>query len=224
MKDAQPGAIRLADYRPPDFLVDQVDLVFSLHEDHAIVDSALKLRRNPAASGDAELELDGQELELLELALDGQVLAADSYQLDGDSLRLPGMPAAFTLTCRTRIRPQDNTSLEGLYKSRTMFCTQCEAEGFRKITYFPDRPDVMSVYTVTIEADKPRYPVLLSNGNLESVEDIDGGRHRARWSDPWPKPSYLFALVAGDLGLVEDRFETRSGRCLLYTSPSPRDA
>ncbi|MEM1113785.1 MAG: aminopeptidase N [Pseudomonadota bacterium] len=212
MKDAQPGAIRLADYLPPDFLVDTVDLEFQLFEDHALVCSRLAVRRNPEGQKGAALSLAGQALELVELALDGEALDDDAFTLSEDGLLIAQVPDAFALSCVTKILPQENTSLEGLYKSRTMFCTQCEAEGFRKITYFLDRPDVMSTYRVAIEAEQGRYPVLLSNGNRVQSTELAGGRHRAVWEDPWPKPSYLFALVAGDLARVEDRFTTAGGR------------
>ena len=212
MRDAKPGTIFLEDYQPPAYLIDSTELSFELHEDHAIVNSRLTVRRNTAAQEGAGLYLHGQDLELLALAIDGRSLSADEYSLGAESLEVASVPANFELTCTTRIRPQDNTSLEGLYKSRTMFCTQCEAEGFRKITYYPDRPDVMSVFTVTIDADSKRYPVLLSNGNLLQQEESAPGRQRVTWHDPFPKPSYLFALVAGDLGFIEDSFRTSEGR------------
>lgn len=211
MRDAQPGTIYLKDYRPPAFLISHTELHFELFEDYTLVSSTLSLSRNPAGQGNT-LELHGQALELVALALDGRALAADAYTIDGDILRLTEVPDECVLQCQTRILPQENTSLEGLYKSRTMFCTQCEAEGFRKITYYLDRPDVLSVFTVTMDADLERYPVLLSNGNLQATEKLPDGRHRARWHDPFPKPSYLFALVAGDLAHVEDSFTTVSGR------------
>ncbi len=211
MKDARPGAVRLEDYRPPVFLIDSVMLEFKLYEDQALVRSSLAVRRNPDGQG-GDLVLHGQELELLALAIDGDALSPERYRVGPESLTIGAVPESFTLQCETRLRPQDNTSLEGLYKSRTMFCTQCEAEGFRKITYFLDRPDVMSVYTVSIEADPERYPVLLSNGNCVAEETVAEGRRRVTWQDPWPKPAYLFALVAGDLRTVQDQFTTAGGR------------
>ena len=211
MRDSQPRTIYLKDYQPPEYLIDSTRLEFELFEDHAIVRSVLELRRNPAAGAGSTLSLHGDELELLELRLDGVEAATDRYQLSADGLVVKDCPQQFQLACVTRIKPQENTALEGLYKSRTMFCTQCEAEGFRKITYYLDRPDVMSVFSVRVEADKSRYPVLLSNGNLVDSGD-ESGRHWALWEDPFPKPSYLFALVAGDLERVSDRFSTCSGR------------
>ena len=202
-----------ADYRIPDFLIDTVDLRFDLHEDHALVTALARVRRNPEAEDQsAPLVLVGEELELISVALDGKRLTETAYTLDEESLTLTAVSDAFTLETVVRVRPQDNTSCEGLYRSSGTFCTQCEAEGFRKITYFLDRPDVMAVYTVTIEADREGAAVLLSNGNRIDSGDAGGGRHWARFEDPFAKPSYLFALVAGDLGSVEDTFTTASGR------------
>ncbi|MFK7974549.1 MAG: aminopeptidase N [Halioglobus sp.] len=216
MRDAQPGTIFLKDYTPPSYLIRATALHFELFEDHALVSSSLTLVRNPQASAQAGeagvLELHGQELELLRVKLDGRVLEKGEYSVTDSTLRLENVPQECILECHTRIAPQNNTSLEGLYKSRTMFCTQCEAEGFRKITYYLDRPDVLSEFTVTVDAEQARYPVLLSNGNLQSTDTLPDGRHRAVWHDPFPKPAYLFALVAGDLGHVEDSFTTASGR------------
>jgi aminopeptidase N len=214
MRDAQASSVYLSDYRVPDYLIDTTSLHFHLGESETRVRSTLVLRRNPAAApGPAPLLLHGVDLELLSLQLDGRELCSNEYRRDEELLTIAQVPEKFTLQCETRIHPETNTSLEGLYKSRVMFCTQCEAEGFRKITYFIDRPDVMSVYTVTIDAERSRYPVLLSNGNLvEANADIGDGYHRAVWHDPFPKPSYLFALVAGDLAHIEDRFTTMTGR------------
>jgi len=212
MKDAQPGTVYLKDYRRPSYLINRTELHFELQEDCVVVASRLHLLRDPEVAQGASLELHGQDLELLEVAVDGIELKPDEYHVNAESLQIHAVPEQCVLACKTRIRPQDNTSLEGLYKSRTMYCTQCEAEGFRKITYYLDRPDVMSVFTVTIEAEQARYPVLLSNGNLVAREQLDGGRHRVIWHDPFPKPAYLFALVAGDLQHIEDRFTTCGGR------------
>jgi aminopeptidase N len=216
--DTAPQPTRLADYRPPDFLVDAVELAFDLDPGDTRVAAHLRLSRNPqGASADAPLRLDGDEIELVSLALDGRALAPGAYRIEQDgSLVIPRVPNAFALDIRTRIVPEANTALSGLYISGGNFCTQCEPEGFRRITYFIDRPDVMARYRVTIRADKARFPVLLSNGNPAGRGDLaDGrpsGRHWAEWIDPHPKPSYLFALVAGDLVAVEDSFTTRSGR------------
>lgn len=211
MRDANPGAIYLKDYRAPAFLINRTELHFELGEDATIVTSRLHLLRSPEVGGEPPLVLHGQDLELLQVSVDNSVLPESAYRQTEDSLEIHTLPEQCVLSCKTRIRPQDNTSLEGLYKSHSMFCTQCEAEGFRKITYYLDRPDVMSVFTVTIEADDTRYPVLLSNGNLLESKLLENGRRQVLWHDPFPKPSYLFALVAGDLAHVEDRFETASG-------------
>jgi aminopeptidase N len=211
VRDASPSTVYLKDYRPPDYLVNRTELHIELHEDHALVTGRLHLLRDPAAQGQS-LTLDGQDMELLSIAVDGEALEPRDYQVGPESLVIHAVPEQCRVETRVLIRPQDNTSLEGLYKSRTMFCTQCEAEGFRKISYYLDRPDVMSVFTVTVEADGERYPVLLSNGNLVEARELPGGRHRAMWHDPFPKPCYLFALVAGDLSFIEDTFRTCSGR------------
>ena len=213
MRDAEPRATFLKDYRVPPFLIDTTRLTFELGEDSTIVTSRLQLRRNPEyGSSGQPLVLDGQQLLLKRVAIDGEELSASRYVIGSESLTIASVPDAFEFECITEIRPQENTSLEGLYKSRTMFCTQCEAEGFRKITYYLDRPDVMSIFTTTIIADGARYPVLLSNGNMiENSVDADG-RTRVTWSDPFKKPCYLFALVAGNLRHIEDTFTTQSGR------------
>jgi aminopeptidase N len=211
---APPQSARLVDYQPPAYLIDTVDLVFELGAEDTRVKSRLGIRRNPAfAERGAALHLDGEALELVSLALDGELLGANRYQLEPEGgLILGDVPDAFTLDVETRIAPQSNTALSGLYLSGGNFCTQCEPEGFRRITYFIDRPDVMARYSTTITAEKGRYPVLLANGNPVERGDTDARRHWAKWVDPHPKPSYLFALVAGDLVAVEDRFTTRSGK------------
>ncbi|MFH1804746.1 MAG: aminopeptidase N [Pseudomonadota bacterium] len=211
---AQAGLIRREDYTAPAFWVDTVDLTFDLGRDVTVVSAKLALRANAErgiAAGDAVV-LDGEDMKLVSLRVGGRVLAATDYQVDGVSLTFPAPSAAFDVEIETQISPSGNTRLEGLYVSESAFCTQCEAEGFRRITYFPDRPDVMATYRVTIHADKDACPVLLSNGNLVDHGDLAGDRHFAVWEDPFPKPCYLFALVAGDLACVEDRFKTRSGR------------
>jgi aminopeptidase N len=207
-----PHETRLADYRPPAFLIDRVDLDFTLDPAATVVRSRLALRRNPAAERDASLALDGEALTLLRVALDGEELGANRYRIEDGRLLIPDMPDAATLEIDTRIAPQDNTELSGLYTSNGSFFTQCEAEGFRRITYFPDRPDVMARFTTTITADASRVPVMLSNGNPGAVQILGDGRHRVTWTDPHPKPAYLFALVAGDLVALKDSFTTRSGR------------
>ncbi|MBV9824404.1 MAG: aminopeptidase N [Alphaproteobacteria bacterium] len=217
--DTPPMATRLADYRVPEFLVHTVELTFDLAPEETRVAARMALGRNPAAGdGAAPLRLDGDEVELLSLALDGRVLGAAEYHVEAKTaqstgaLVIPDVPERFTLDIVTRIAPARNTALSGLYISGGNFCTQCEPEGFRRITYFLDRPDVMTRYTVTMRADKTRFPILLSNGNPSGAGDLVDGRHWARWVDPHPKPSYLFALVAGDLVGVHDSFTTRSGR------------
>lgn len=212
MKDTQPRTIYLKDYQPPRYVVDKTDLRVELAEDGALVATKLHMRRNVNSEPDAELELHGVQLELRELKIDGRILDTDDYRIEKDRLVINRVPQQFVLESLVAIKPHQNTSLEGLYRSQDMFCTQCEAEGFRKITYYLDRPDVMSEYTTTIVAGKARYPVLLSNGNLIEQGDLDDGRHFVTWHDPFKKPSYLFALVAGDLAHIEDTFTTRSGR------------
>ena len=208
-----PRTIRREDYRPPDYRVDSVALDFDLGEETTRVTARLEVRGDHGG-GARPLVLDGDDLTLISVALDGRALGSGDYTLTPEGLTIPEVSAAFTLEIETEIRPRDNTKLEGLYVSNGVFCTQCEAEGFRRITFFPDRPDVMAVYTTTIRADKARCPVLLSNGNPTAADDLSDGRHLATWHDPYPKPSYLFALVAGDLACVEDAFTTASGRAV----------
>jgi len=213
MKESQGKTVYLKDYQPPAYLIDETHLTFQLFEDKTLVSSELVLRRNPEApsAGSNDLVLDGVDLTLLSVSIDGRELGEAEYSVNDHALVLSALPDNFTLSCNTQIKPHENTSLEGLYKSRTMFCTQCEAEGFRKITYFLDRPDVLSSFTTRIEADKSLYPVLLSNGNKIDSGDLQEGRHFATWEDPFRKPSYLFALVAGNLKAVDDSFTTCSG-------------
>ncbi len=208
----QPKTIYLKDYQVPAYLIKTTDLRFEIDEGETIVSAMLHLYRNPTAQTPAtQLTLHGADLELISIALDGKILTASDYEFGEESLTITNTPAEFKLLTITRIKPESNTSLEGLYRSRTMYCTQCEAEGFRKITYYLDRPDVMSEFTTTVVADK-KYPVLLSNGNLIDKGDADNNRHYATWHDPFKKPAYLFALVAGDLAHIEDSFTTCSGR------------
>ena len=224
MKEAQASTIYLKDYRVPEFLIDRTELRFELGESETRVISQLTMRRNPELLGNAAdtLRLDGQEMELVTLSLNGRQLTPDQYSVDDDSLTIHGLDAlqgdnddgAFLLSCETLIKPQENTSLEGLYKSSGMFCTQCEAEGFRKITYYLDRPDVMSEFITTVVADKEKYPVLLSNGNDIERGEFEGGKHWVTWEDPFRKPCYLFALVAGDLKSIDDQYTTMSGRTI----------
>ncbi len=204
--DAAPKEIRLADYAPPGFLIDTVDLTFHLNEDATSVVSRLSVRRAGAVTS---LHLDGEALTLTSVARDGVLIEA---RIAAGGLVIDDMPDACVLEIRTVVSPKANSELSGLYVSGGNYFTQCEAQGFRRITYFPDRPDVMSRYTVTIVADKAACPVMLSNGNPGPVTDAGNGRHQIVWTDPHPKPCYLFALVAGDLVSVHDGFVTRSGR------------
>jgi len=211
MNETRHNPIYLKDYQPPAYLVESVELIFELGEKSTLVKSRLNLSRNPAGKG-GPLVLDGNELTLRGLHLDRRTLTPDEYGVTEEALTVFDVPESFQLMVETEIEPRENTSLEGLYTSSGNFCTQCEAEGFRKITYYPDRPDVMAHFTVSILADKAKYPVLLSNGNLVTSLDLPDGRHLAKWVDPFKKPAYLFALVAGDLVRIEDTFVTASGR------------
>jgi aminopeptidase N len=214
MRTEQAVPVRLSDYRPPDWLVKTVELDVFLDPASTVVRARLAVEPNPHAAAPAPLVLDGDELQLRSIKLDGEVLSAEAYRVTPDGLTIPQPPnRAFVVETETVINPTANTKLMGLYRAGSTYTTQCEAEGFRRITYFPDRPDVMAVYTTRIEAEKAEAPVLLANGNLISSGDIAGTtRHFAVWHDPFPKPSYLFALVGGTLGVVEDSFTTMSGR------------
>ena len=213
MPDTAPHTIYLKDYAPSAFLIPTVELDVEIFDDHARVTSRLTVRRNPAAlSATAPLVLDGQELLLESAALNGRVLEPREYAVGAERLTIHDVPEQFVLETVSRIDPKANTRLSGLYASKDGYFTQCEAEGFRAITWFIDRPDVMSRYTTTVRAEKARYPVLLSNGNLVESGDEAGGRHWAKWIDPFPKPSYLFAMVAAKLDVLEDTFVTRSGK------------
>lgn len=216
--------VRLEDYRPSDFLIDRVELDVRLHPTATRVTATLSLRPNPKGRADAPLTLDGDEVSLKSVALDGRALPDSEFEASPQSLTIAQPPRGpFTLTIETEIDPTSNTKLMGLYRSSGNYCTQCEAEGFRRITYFLDRPDVMAVYTTRIEAEKDEAPVLLGNGNRVEAGEIAGtGRHYAVWHDPHPKPSYLFALVGGKLGRVGKSFTTMSGReveLAIYVEP-----
>ncbi|MEO1015307.1 MAG: aminopeptidase N [Pseudomonadota bacterium] len=212
--DAAPPPTRLADYRPTDYAIDDVSLDIRLDPARTIVRSTLRVRRRDGVPDGAPLRLDGEALELLSAAIDGAALTEEDYCLDEASLIVKAPPATFALTIETACAPEANTALSGLYLSNGMFCTQCEAEGFRRISYYLDRPDILSVFTVRIEAEKATYPVLLANGDRIDAGDLGDGRHFAVWRDPHPKPAYLFALVGGDLVAVEDGFTTRSGHAV----------
>ena len=223
MKNASARTTYLKDYSPPPFVIETTDLHFDLYEDYASVVSKLLFKRNSTdgASDTNSLQLHGQLLELEKILINGQLLDPSQYLKDDDGLTIPALDGflgasfeEFLFECHTRIEPQNNTALEGLYKSKKMFCTQCEAEGFRRITYYLDRPDVMSKFTTTVVAEKAKYPVLLSNGNNIASGEVDSvpDRHWVTWEDPFKKPSYLFALVAGDLVSLDDTFVTCSNR------------
>ncbi|MSR14288.1 MAG: aminopeptidase N [Gammaproteobacteria bacterium] len=211
MLNPTPPTIYLKDYRPPEYLIGTVELHFDLRADHTEVRARLELARNPA-NPNPTLMLDGAGLELREIAIDGRPLLPAAYRVDHEHLWIEDVPERFVLTTVVWIYPEKNTQLMGLFASRDGYFTQCEAEGFRRITYFLDRPDVMSRYTTTIQADKARFSNLLSNGNQTAAGDAPDGRHWARWVDPFPKPSYLFAMVAAKLDVLEDRYTTGSGR------------
>ena len=219
--------IFLKDYTPPDFLVDRVTLDIDIRADHAKVSASLHLRRNPASKKrKAPLVLQGETQKLLSLSLDGKAIPAAGYKLTDKDLTIPAMPDSAVLEIVSTHNPFRNTALSGLYASGPMLCTQCEAEGFRRIMFYPDRPDVMAKFFVTIHADAKTYPVLLANGNLIATGEEPAGRHFATWEDPFPKPCYLFAMVAGRLDKVADSFTTMSGRKVLleiYTEPGKSD-
>ena len=210
MQQGLPQAISLADYQAPDYRTVRTGLVFDIRDGVTEVTSTLDIERQNSAG--SELYLDGQELELVSVELDGRLLSSNEYQLQDEQLILRDLSEQHQVRIVTRIHPEQNTALEGLYRSSKMYCTQCEAQGFRKITYYQDRPDVLSKFTTTIIADAEQYPNLLSNGNLIAEEQLADGRKKVTWEDPFAKPCYLFALVAGDLAVLEDRFTTMSGR------------
>ena len=214
MRTDSPQTIYRKDYTPPNFLVDSVELGFDLDPARTLVASRIKLRRNPAAKGH-DIVLHGEQIELMRVSMNGKQLKPSQYALDGAGLTIPNAPAQATLDIETLLAPEKNTSLSGLYVSNGNFFTQCEAEGFRRITFFPDRPDVMAKYTVMLRANRKKFPVLLSNGNLIEEGDLGDGRHYAKWEDPFKKPSYLFALVAARLVCQEERYMLESGREVL---------
>lgn len=208
-----PKTIYLKDYTPPHYWIDKVDLTFELEPNKTLVHSQLECRRNNAVANESTpFILNGEHLKLMSVILDNQTLKKTDYKEENESLILVKVPEKFTLKISTEIHPELNTTLSGLYYAKDLFCTQCEAQGFRRITYFPDRPDVMAKFTTTIYADKKRYPVLLSNGNEVARGNKGEMHHWVKWEDPFKKPCYLFALVAGDLVAVEDHFVTQSHR------------
>jgi len=216
--DTAPSPTLLKDYTPPNFAIDATELDFNLHPENTQVKATLKIRRLAAGV----LALDGENINLISVAIDSHILARKDYRLTQTQLIILKAPDAFTLTIKTTCNPTQNTALMGLYISGGRFCTQCEAEGFRRITYFMDRPDVLSTYRVKMIAQKDRYPYLLANGNKIETGNLPDGRHFAIWEDPFPKPCYLFALVAGGFDILEDSFETMSGRIIpltIYVDP-----
>ena len=213
MSSLQPKTIYLKDYHPSSFLIDTIHLNVDLREEETQVKAVLAIRRNSQVpTKQAHLVLDGEDMILQSISLNGKKLSSSEYHADEASLTVYNVPDAFTVETDVLIRPQENTKLSGLYQSRHNFCTQCEAHGFRRITYYLDRPDVMARFTTTITADKTKYPMLLSNGNLIETKELTHHRHWVHWEDPSLKPAYLFALVAGDFDLLQDTFVTMSGR------------
>ena len=217
MKQNQKPTIKYRkDYKVPSHLIDTTDLYFDLNEEVVVVTNRMHIRKNPASSecGDI-LVLDGKEQKLVSININNQTILDRRYEITNETLTIVDFPDSCELEITTEIKPQDNTVLMGLYKSSGIYCTQCESEGFRRITYFLDRPDVLSKFTTTIAADKKTYPILLSNGNLVDSGDLSEGRHWIKWEDPFLKPCYLFAAVAGDLDFIEDHFVTCSDRKII---------
>jgi aminopeptidase N len=229
MNKNSPKTIHLKDYTPPSHLIDRVEIDVKFHAEETLVASRLAIRPNPVSPGkEGPLELDGESLRLIRIAVDGRELAPDDYSVKQQKLTIHRPPAGpFKLEISTMCSPKANTELSGLYLSNGIYCTQCEAEGFRRITYFLDRPDVLARFKVRIEAEKTEAPVLLANGNLIENGEIAGtGRHYAVWEDPFPKPCYLFAMVGGNLAVAEDSFTTMSGRKIalrIYVEPGKED-
>ena len=207
--------------------MDTIDLTFRLKENNTIIQARSTCRRNPAAvNTEQTLHLSGEKIQLLELLVNDKRVEDERISRDKHNLTISGLPDTFTIDIKTSLNPKENTALSGLYLSAGMFCTQCEAEGFRRMTYFPDRPDILARFSTRIEADKEKFPILLSNGNLSDKGELDNGLHYAQWQDPFPKPSYLFALVAGDLVSLEDSYRTTSGRSIdlqIYVQPKNAD-
>lgn len=213
MEEGSPArTIYRKDYVAYPWHVKNTRLRFDIGLETTTVHTEMEFEWKGGGQSEKNIVLNGSQLHLLELMLNGEVLSAGDYVINGEDLTIKNAPAISVVKLRILIHPAANTALEGLYKSGEFLLTQCEAQGFRKITWFPDRPDVMSTYHITLEADKSEFPLLLSNGNETGRGELPGGRHWASWDDPFPKPSYLFALVAGDLALVEDHFTTQSGR------------
>ena len=219
MRTDTPKTIYLKDYTPYPFAIEHLDLLFQIHDGHTEVTALSRVKC--LEHNTQEMFLNGEDMELLSVSVDGKEI--NDYRKDAQGLYVPCPSDSFTLEIKTRIKPEENTRLEGLYKSGDTYCTQCEAEGFRRITFYPDRPDVMTTFTTRIEADK-KFPVLLGNGNRVDGGELENGRHYTVWEDPWPKPCYLFALVAGDLTHIHDTYKTASDRLVdLYIFVRPGD-
>lgn len=217
MSQVLENVIYLKDYTVTPYIIHNTELGFELGEGETLVSSCMRVSRREGVADDTPMVLDGEALTLLSIRVDGKALQAGGYSESDNQLTIHSLPAEFVLEIENRIHPEQNTALSGLYKSSGNFCTQCEAEGFRRITYYYDRPDVMSVFTTRITADPKRYPVMLSNGNLQDKGTLDNGYHWVEWHDPHPKPAYLFALVAGDLSHIHDTFTTMTqGEVDLY--------
>jgi aminopeptidase N len=224
MNAPTPNVVYLKDYAPPAWLVDKVALDIAIHAGHAEVRACLDVRRNPLGSG--PLQLEGEELQLVSVSLNGQLLSADAYTCTAEHLTIPNVPDQARLETVVRIKPDENTQLSGLYRSKDGYFTQCEAQGFRRITFYPDRPDVMARFICTLHADKATFPILLANGNPVAQGDEADGRHWATWEDPFAKPAYLFACVAAKLDVLRDTHVTPSGRtvhCAVYVEPGKLD-
>ncbi len=212
MKEASPSTIYLKDYIAPAFIIKSIDLTITLNDTETLVESSLDIIKRQESQLANELILNGEELKLIEISINNRVLATHEFEESDNLLKIKNVPEKFILKIKNLINPQENKTLDGLYKSGNIFCTQNEPEGFRRITYYIDRPDNMAKFKTKIIADKKLYPVLLSNGNLIEKGDLDNGNHYVVWEDPFLKPSYLYALVAGDLGVIKDQFTTKSGR------------
>ena len=225
-ESTSPKITYLKDYSPPNYWCPEIELDIDIQTSHTIVTAALSLIRNTEVARSSTLSLDRDELELLEISINDRPLAENEYELSDNQLNLIEPPNQFTLKTVVKIHPDDNTQLMGLYRSQDGYFTQCEAEGFRRITFALDRPDVMSKYVTTIHADKNSMPLLLSNGNIEASGDETVGRHWVKWRDPFPKPSYLFAMVAAKLDEISTTFVTKSGRevrLYVYVEPGKAD-
>ena len=215
-----------ADYAVPAYLIDTVDLDFDIRDTQTAVRAVYAVRRNPDSTDTQQWRLDGRDMRFVSVAIDDRQLSENEYRLTDDALVVDNPPERFTLAVENVIDPEHNLSLEGFYRSGDILCSQCEANGFSRITYFPDRPDVMARYTTRISADAKTFPVLLANGNCVDSGELDGGRHYAVFEDPFAKPCYLFAIVAGDLGVIQDCYTTTSGREVdlrLYTEHGNED-